>query len=226
MKQYIIESASRAQKQQRDFLLHNRIIVTVTEPLQNDVNVKKVLKDVQRLIPDHLLSDVDSVYIGDYEPLKARQVQSLFINGTILISNDMKDDKELFATIIHEIGHAVEEIAKDFLYSDGRIAKEFLAKRKTLYNLLKDDYKINPKSFLNINFDTSFDNFIYKSIGYDNLGVITNGLFLSPYACTSLREYFANGFEHYFLKDDGGINEVSPILYKKIKLILKPDYNN
>ena len=48
-------------------------------------------------------------------------------------------------------------------------------------------------------------------------------LFYSPYAITSLREYFANGFEAYFNnKDRSRIHVLSPILFDKLE---KLDYN-
>lgn len=222
MKQYIIESASRAQLSIKEHVLFSRIIVQVTDPLPPQINLKKVLKMVESKVPKHLLRDVDSIYIGKYEALEKRQVDSIFVNGSILITNNQPSEEELFKTIIHEIAHAAEELASNFIYADGDLSREFIAKRKTLYNLLKDDYELNKKDFLSINFSQSFDDLAYKEIGYDNLGVITNGLFISPYACTSLREYFANGFENYFTIDDRELRQISPGLVKKIEQILDP----
>ena len=51
---------------------------------------------------------------------------------------------------------------------------------------------------MNPNYVLEFDEFLYKTVGYDLLRDLTVELFVSPYAATSLREYFANGFEHYF----------------------------
>ena len=53
--------------------------------------------------------------------------------------------------------------------------------------------------FLDSEFDQEMDDFLYKEIGYDNLNYLINGLFLNPYAVTSIREYFASGLEKYFL---------------------------
>ena len=49
---------------------------------------------------------------------------------------------------------------------------------------------------------------------------ISAELFYSPYAITSLREYWANGFENYLLGDKYALKDLSPILYKKIDTIL------
>ena len=112
------------------------------------------------------------------------------------------------------------------IYTDGKLAREFISKRKTLFNMLKDDYKLKEKDFIDIDFNPNLDKFMYQEIGYDNLGVMTSNLFVSPYACTSLREYFANGFEHYFRDGGQTVQEISPVLYRKIGEVLRGDYLN
>ena len=66
------------------------------------------------------------------------------------------------------------------------------------------------------NFAENFDEFLYKEVGYDLLNRLVTGLFASPYAATSLREYFANGFEYFFCKDSQYLQKISPKLYSKI----------
>jgi len=45
-------------------------------------------------------------------------------------------------------------------------------------------------------------------------------LFYSPYAITSLREYWANGFENYLLGDRERLKDLSPILFRKVEEII------
>jgi len=221
MKQYITESANLAKQNRKEYQIFGHITVTVTDPLPQNINLEKILKELEGKLPKRLLNDVDSVYIGKYEPLASRQIDSMYVNGSILISNSHSSEKELFGSFIHEFAHAIEESERDLIYSDGILSREFLAKRNMLFNLLKDDYRLDKKSFMDINFNQQFDNFVYKTVGYDNLGTITNGLFISPYACTSLREYFANGFEHFFLSEPTELKQKSPALFKKVKEVLK-----
>ena len=75
---------------------------------------------------------------------------------------------------------------------------------------------------MNKRYSAELDHFFYKTVGYDLLRPLSSGLFYSPYAVTSLREYFANGFEAYFMKEDiPRIKSVSPELYKKIQGLLQ-----
>jgi Mlc titration factor MtfA (ptsG expression regulator) len=53
---------------------------------------------------------------------------------------------------------------------------------------------------------------------------MTVGLFCSPYGATSIREYFANAFEYYFIKDPKYVKKVSPRVYVKINQLSKEEY--
>ena len=61
--------------------------------------------------------------------------------------------------------------------------------------------------------------FLYQDVGYALLTTLTMGLFVSPYAATSLREYFATGFDKYYLEDRRYLKNISPILFEKIEYI-------
>lgn len=224
MIKYIVESAQNAQKKNRDYEIFGRVTVKLNDYLPDNVSIKDVIKAIETRIPEHVLYDVDAIYVGNCKPLDDRQVDSIYVSGSILVKPEQASNKDLFNTLVHEFAHAIEETAKDFIYGDGDVGSEFLNKRNRLYNMLKDDYKISKKQFLNINFDQKIDDFLSKEIGYSNLGLMTNGLFLSPYGATSLREYFANGFEHYYIEGPQEVKIISPAVHHKIAGIIRGDY--
>ena len=78
---------------------------------------------------------------------------------------------------------------------------------------------ITLNDFVNLEFSTKFDMLLYKHIGYPTLKNLIMGLFVSPYGATSLREYFANSFEEYYMGDRNYLKIVSPIVYNKIEQI-------
>jgi len=63
------------------------------------------------------------------------------------------------------------------------------------------------------------DTLFYKKIGYDTLSYFTEPIFVSPYSATSLREYFSEGFENYYMGEQQLVMDLSPELYNKIKLL-------
>ena len=120
--------------------------------------------------------------------------------------------------LVHEVAHAVEEEEFLTIYSDGDLEAEFLGKRERLFHLLDTEgLNVDYTEYKNPEYSKNFDNHLYFEIGYPYLTNVSVNLFYSPYAITSLREYFANGFEAYFYHTDHQrLSTVSPILYRKL----------
>ena len=94
---------------------------------------------------------------------------------------------------------------------------EFLRKRKELkFELQSEGYWVNEYDFDNLKYDEDFDKFLYKRVGKNMLRLATSGMFIRPYAAVSLREYFATGFEAYYLGKRDTLQKISPSLYDRI----------
>ena len=77
---------------------------------------------------------------------------------------------------------------------------------------------------MNTEFEQDFDDFLHKDIGYTKLSPLIQGLFVSPYAATSIREYFATMFTEFYLDPNHNfIKKVSPAVYEKIMLLQDPE---
>ena len=70
-------------------------------------------------------------------------------------------------------------------------------------------------------YDYEFDQFLLKDVGYDKLSKIVSGVFINPYAPTSLREYFATGFTEFYMNpnEHSFLKTTSPALYTKLEKI-------
>ncbi len=77
-------------------------------------------------------------------------------------------------------------------------------------------YEIPPDFTINMEYDKSIDLFLYDTVGYDILNQLSTNIFISGYAATSLSEYFARGFEEYFVGNKDSLRKLSPVLYKII----------
>ena len=187
-----------------------------------------VFGEVVKLIPKKFLDYIDTIVLGDFSFLKEKNLDALYLDSSIYLSNEPREDlADLVDDIIHETGHAVAENNEMVIYGDGRLEKEFLAKRERLYFLLKENgfrEEVEFHDFGNPEFDEQFDIFLYQEVTYPLLTALTPGLFCSPYGTTSLKEYFANGFEHYFyVSDPHYVNDISPVISSKIEEVLKDD---
>ena len=232
MIEYIKESNRFAQQNNRERHIYGTIPVYLKDHLLTDVDLNAVLADVQRLIPRKFVSNIDIIYVGDFKDFHKdnRDFNAMYEHGALYISNDQDDKNDMIDDIVHEIAHAVEEQYYKYIYSDNSVEREFLGKRKRLYHICKqEDLEPSYNQFLETEYDLNFDNYLHKQVGYPTLNSLVIGLFYSPYAVTSLREYFANGFENYFLKEPNYLKKISPSLYKRIDdlvMNIEPGGNN
>ena len=198
--------------------------VFVQSPVPEKIDLSAVFNNIINLLPEHFLQTVDVVYIGEFAFLKEKEINAMYADGALYISNIQDDDDDLIDDIIHEVAHAVEEKYGQFLYSDEKIKNEFLLKRSRLKTILEDQgYDISDLDFFETEYDEKFDLFLYKEVGYDVLRLLVVDLFTAAYSATSLREYFARAFEEYYLGNVLYLKDISPYIYKKLSLLNEKD---
>ena len=213
-----IDKSHKKSKILKDHYKLHDIDVYIKDKFSREIDFDFCLKRITQLIPSHLMSGIDIIYVGQFEFLKKRSLNALYDNGAIYITNVQEDEQDIIDGIIHEISHSLEEKYKDLIYSDGKLMKEFLGKRTRLYFLLKAE-NLNPPVEIqtNIAYEKSIDDYFYKTVGYQKMWNLINGLFLSPYSVTDIREYFALGFEHYAQGDSSTVKKTCPILYARLE---------
>lgn len=195
------------------------IVLLVKNPFTGEVDINNIIK-ILKALPLAILKTTNTISVGDFSFLKKRQVDALYYDNMIYITNEQENEMDFCKNLIHELAHGCEEVYYSDIYEDASIKEEFLAKRLKMYEVLKAyGYdELQKEHFLNPEYEENFDLYLYKTIGYDKLRTLVGGFFVSPYAATSLREYFANGFENYFLKSPEEVSKISPALFNKISL--------
>ena len=211
-------------KKQTHFTVEN-IEVFIKDEVENEqVSVKNVVNLVVRKIPKHLLRNVDSIYVGQFSFLNLKNFEAAYENSSIFVTNVQDNELDMVDDIVHEIAHSVEEIYSRYLYSDQRLATEFKRKRRQLHQVLDKDYDVKRQMFMNLDYDQELDEFLYSTVGYQALTTLSPNIFHSPYASTSLSEYFADGFEAFYMNEDiPKLKRISPELYKKLSGLLKEE---
>jgi len=208
-----------------NFYTSTGIHVYVKDPLTNGLDMEEIVSVVENRIPKKFLAEVEMMIVGDLEEFEDRKINAMYKDGCLYITNEQDDADDLIDDIIHEIAHSLEEPFGLEIYGDKKLSSEFLNKRGQLRSILwTHDYKTQLNFFMNTEYDIEFDDFLLNKVGYDKLSILMQGLFISPYAATSLREYFATGFTDFFMEPDHRLlKSVSPILYKKIVKLYKDD---
>ncbi len=223
---YIQRSQKRITEAVSSFYTPTGIHVYFKEPLTNDdIDIEAVISRVEERIPSHLLSEVEMIIVGWFEEFEERKLNAFYKDGALYVSNIQDDEDDMYDDIIHEVAHSLESPLGYEIYSDQKVQNEFLRKRKYLYDILwAKGYRAPLSIFMDPEYNEEFDMFLYEKIGYNKLSDLMMGLFITPYAATSLREYYATGFSEFYLNSDHNFfKKVSPELYKKLLLIQDPE---
>jgi hypothetical protein len=203
-----------------EYYLHNVPVFVIGDPPPH-VSIPEFCADAEEMIPTGLLANVDVVYIGNMRELNGRN--ATYNNGAIYMTNLEPTSEDMLENFVHEVAHSLESRYGMFIYQDDLVS-EFKGKRQRMYHLLSGEgFHINPLLYTFTEYNEKFDEFLANEVGYPTLLTLTMGLFASPYGATSIQEYFANGFEKYFLDNPRRVREISPVLYRKIEEIINDD---
>ena len=221
MHKHIAESSQNSKRKLNTFF--GKDIVHVIDPLPQHVSIDNVLKRIEGTgIYYELVKDIDAIYIGEFDLLVQRDISALYYHDTIYITNDQENENDIFDDLVHEIAHAIESSKKEYIYGDLELEREFMKKRRQVYDSLVElKFDIEWDDMSNPQYEKKLDNFLHKEVGYDMLGHVINGIFVSPYSVTSIREYWAKGLEHYILGKSLELKELCPVLYNKINQIFQ-----
>jgi hypothetical protein len=216
----IAESLKKQSEQRREFRLFGRLFY-LHEPFIFPIDVPAVIDDLETIIPSHLFEEVDEIMIGDFDFLQQSGREAEFRDGAIYVTSQIASEKDLVENITHELSHSIENKYGHLIYGDMTLHSEFLGKRNRLKSILNaNGWPAMEQDFSNTEYDEEFDLFLYEDIGYIKLNAYITGLFVSPYAVTSLAEYWAVGFEDYFIGDREYVQNTSPQLFSKIEGVL------
>mgnify|MGYP003627486749 CR=1 FL=1 len=214
------KSAEDARKMVGEYTLFEDIYVFIKDPLPEYIDLHKILKKIEDIIPRSFFYEVESIFVGQFDEFYKMNVNAFFANGTIHVTNQQDNDEDMLDDIVHEVAHAVEVGFPLDIYGNQNIRDEFLGKRKRLYKILSlENYDVSLNDFLELDFSEEFDNFLYIEVGYPDLRTLSAGLFPSPYAVTSIREYFAVGFERIFFGNVEEIKSSCPFLFAQIEAL-------
>ena len=164
MQDYIVTEAEKSKKKLKQYTIHGKPFM-FAQPFERDIDLNYVKRKVETLTPEYFFDNVDSFFVGYVDEFfkDGREFNAMFKDGAIYLSPDQDNEADLLDDILHEVAHAVEKIHKDKIYGDGRLEREFIAKRTHLYYRLGDkEYDID--SYSNPEYDYEFDQHLYINI--------------------------------------------------------------
>ena len=215
-----LEESVKRSKRLKDHYMLKGIDIFIKDQLPPEIDIDFVIRYVAKRLPDHVLNNIEIIYVGLFHDLVDRDVNALWQNGAIYITNNQDSEMDMIDDLIHEIAHSNEKQYEGIIYEDGKLENEFLNKRKAIAAILTDKgYTLPPGFIYASEYSKDIDDFLYEKVTYDVLWHMIPGLFPSPYAVTSVREYWAKGFEEFYMGEHSSLKKTTPILFSKLMQI-------
>ena len=214
MRDYILEKVENSTR----YFRFGGIDVIEVDPVPEGIDLQAIFYSLEKLFPARYFKDLKEVRIEHIPEFDQRNTNAMYRDGVFYITNQQDDAKDIIDDVIHEFAHHLEMLYPTEIYSDENLKKEFLKKRAQLeFELRSEGYWTKEYDFRDLKFDNDFDIFLYKRVGKQMLRMTTANIFIRPYAAVSLREYFATGFEAYYMGNKDLLKQLSPVLYNKIE---------
>jgi len=214
MRDYILEKVENSTR----YFRFGGIDVMEVDPVPEGIDLQAIFHSLEKLFPARYFKDLKEVRIEHIPEFDQRSTNAMYRDGVFYITNQQDDAKDIIDDVIHEFAHHLEMLYPTEIYSDENLKKEFLKKRAQLeFELRSEGYWTKEYDFRDLKFDNDFDIFLYKRVGKQMLRMTTANIFIRPYAAVSLREYFATGFEAYYMGNKDLLKQLSPVLYNKIE---------
>ena len=103
--------------------------------------------------------DIDALIIGEFEMLKSRDLDAVYEDGAIYLTNDQESVDDMFDDVVHEVAHSVEKNFGMDIFGDGQVETEFINKRRVLYSVLNAHgiRNLTMYDYLNPDYNKKFD---------------------------------------------------------------------
>ena len=223
IREYITEKALKTPK----IFNFAGVAVEQVDEIEEGFDCEALFKEVEKAIPRKFLQGLKKVKIENRSDFEERNITALYDDGILYLAPKLGKDGSMVTDIVHELAHHIETLYTSFIYGEDSVTHEFKKKRHELeFELRSEGYWTDEYDFEDINYDQNFDNFLYKRVGPNLLRLLTSGMFIRPYAAVSIREYFATGFEAYYLGQKNKLDKISPALYDKIQELHDYDHQD
>ena len=193
--------------------------ITLDKGKFDTADIKFLLNQIEEKTSPKACQHINQIKLGSFPKLEKEDYKSYYKDGVMYLSNKENFVEELLMNFFHELAHSFEKPYFDQIYGDRFLEKEFLNKRNRLKSVITmyEGGRPPPVDFNEINYSKKLDDYLANTIGYDKLWKYSAGIFTNPYAATSLREYFAAGFESWLKGEQEMLYRTSPVLYNKLK---------
>ena len=154
------------EKANKSRFIFGRTNIFVKDALPDNISIDDLVEKIENILPERLLRNIDMIYVGQFDVLTDREVNALYAEGAIYITNHQIDVSDMLDDIVHEAAHSLEEELSIDIYGDGELEAEFLGKRARLKSIIANQgyYVVDGYDFLSSDYSEDLDNFFIKKL--------------------------------------------------------------
>ncbi len=210
----------------KKYFLHNKIPIYLKDlmALNIQTSLDKLLEIVELKVPEILIPDLNTIWIGDFPELDKMNVDSFYKNGTVYFSNKIPSIEIFYFTFLYEMSNVIAQSYNIMLLADAALEREFIKKRIELYNRLTTSQRkvVSVEKFLELKHNASLFRFLYKKLRKTYLDKLCKDIYPHRNSISSYNSYFAMTYYLYksSLKPATELEKISPAAFSKVKTLI------
>ena len=79
------------------------------DKLPDLIDLGEISNKIEHLLPRYMFYGIDIIYVGQFEELNTRNVNAMYKEGALYLTNDQSNNEDMIDDIVPEISHSLEE---------------------------------------------------------------------------------------------------------------------
>ena len=105
--------------------LFNNIDVSFLKPYGQNIDLRGVLDEIESKVPESLFSEIEIIYVGEFDFLDDDGVSSKFMDNAIYLCNRAYYESDIVYDIISALGASIEKKYMYLFYGNEKLTEEF-----------------------------------------------------------------------------------------------------
>jgi hypothetical protein len=104
--------------------LFDKIDIQFLNPLTNDISFENIIIEIEKKISSQLFSEIDIIYVGEFDFLKDEHLTFKFMESAIYLTNSSHYESDIIYDITSALAQSLETKYIHLIYDNRRVFKE------------------------------------------------------------------------------------------------------
>jgi hypothetical protein len=104
--------------------LFERINISLLSSFSESINLQNIISHIEVDIPEHLFSEIDVIYVGNFDFLTNEFKTSKFMENAIYLSDTIPNNEDVLYNIIKSLSDSLEEKNIHIIFENIQVIEE------------------------------------------------------------------------------------------------------